>query len=391
VMPLIRGAETDPTVDRPPGRIRNTRKLLVTAALIMSVLLLLSSFVSALLLPKEAYQEGGPASGRVIAYMAHQYLGNVFGSVYDLSTILVLWFAGASAMAGLLHLIPRYLPRVGLAPEWVTYARPLVLLLFGFNVLVTVSFRANVQAQGGAYATGVLVLMLSASVAAAVSLWKEHSYSLSLYCWGVVLVFGYTTVANVIERTDGIIIASAFILFILIVSGVSRYWRARELRVGGHHFADDESERLWNSIVGTRVNMVPISSLGLGERAERAAKLRKYYKVDGVLVFVQITLLDNRSEFLSPLEITVKQEDGQYLVEASQAVAMANAVAYLSELLHPAAIYLGLSRQNLMRQSFRYFLLGEGETGLMVYTILLHRWEMTPGEDQRPCLFLMSE
>jgi hypothetical protein len=119
--------------------------------------------------------------------------------------------------------------------------------------------------------------------------------------------------------------------------------------------------------------------------------LRKYYKVDGVLVFVQITLLDNRSEFLSPLEITVKQEDGQYLVEASQAVAMANAVAYLSELLHPAAIYLGLSRQNLMRQSFRYFLLGEGETGLMVYTILLHRWEMTPGEDQRPCLFLMSE
>jgi hypothetical protein len=391
VMPLIRGAETDPTVDRPPGRIRNTRKLLVTAALIMSVLLLLSSFVSALLLPKEAYQEGGPASGRVIAYMAHQYLGNVFGSVYDLSTILVLWFAGASAMAGLLHLIPRYLPRVGLAPEWVTYARPLVLLLFGFNVLVTVSFRANVQAQGGAYATGVLVLMLSASVAAAVSLWKEHSYSLSLYCWGVVLVFGYTTVANVIERTDGIIIASAFILFILIVSGVSRYWRARELRVGGHHFADDESERLWNSIVGTRVNMVPISSLGPGERAERAAKLRKYYKVDGVLVFVQITLLDNRSEFLSPLEITVKQEDGQYLVEASQAVAMANAVAYLSELLHPAAIYLGLSRQNLMRQSFRYFLLGEGETGLMVYTILLHRWEMTPGEDQRPCLFLMSE
>jgi hypothetical protein len=68
------------------------------------------------------------------------------------------------------------------------------------------------------------------------------------------------------------------------------------------------------------------------------------------------TSSDNRREFLSPLEITVRQENGQYLVvEVSQAVAKANAVAYLSELLHPAAIYLGLSRQNLMRQSFRFF------------------------------------
>ena len=345
----------------------------------MSVLLLLSSFVSVLLIPKEAYREGGPASGRAIAYMAHEYLGNVFGSVYDLSTILVLWFAGASAMAGLLHLVPRYLPRVGLAPEWVAYARPLVLVLFGFNVLVTLIFRANVEAQGGAYATGVLVLMLSAAVAAAISLWKEHSYSLSIYCWGVVLVFGYTTLANVIERTDGIIIAGFFILFIVTVSGVSRYWRAKELRVGGHRFADAESERLWNTLVDKKVNMVPIGSLDPRARAARAAKLRKYYNVDGVLAFVHIRLLDNRSEFLSPLEITVREEDGQYLVEASQAVAKANAVAYLSELLHPAAIYLGLSRQNLMRQSFRYFLLGEGETGLMVYTILQHLWEVTPG------------
>ena len=207
----------------------------------------------------------------------------------------------------------------------------------------------------------------------------------------MVLVFAYTTLANVIERTDGIIIAGFFILFILTVSGVSRYWRAKELRVGGHRFADAESERLWNMLVDKKANMVPIGSLDLRVRAERTAKLRRYYKVDGVLAFVHIRLLDNRSEFLSPLEITIRQEDGQYLVEASQAVAKANAVAYLSELLHPAAIYLGLSRQNLMRQSFRYFLLGEGETGLMVYTILQHLWEVTRAEGDRPCLFLMSD
>ena len=391
VTPLIRGDESDSTAVQPIGRIRNTRKLLAAAALIMSVLLMLSSLVSTLLIPEQAYKEGGPASGRALAYLAHQYLGNIFGSVYDLSTILVLWFAGASAMAGLLHLVPRYLPRVGLAPEWVAYARPLVLVLFTFDVVVTLIFRANVDAQGGAYATGVLVLMLSAAVAASISLWKERSRALSLYCWGVVAIFAYTTAANIVERTDGIIIAVCFILFILTVSGISRYWRAKEIRVGGHRFANSESERLWNLLVDQRVSMIPVRSLEPAVRSARTAQLRKHYNIRGPLVFVHVSLLDNRSEFLSPLEITVTEADGQYLVEASQAVAKANAVAYISELLHPAAIYLGLSRQNLMRQSFRYFLLGEGETGLMVYTVLQHLWESTPWEEQRPCLFLMSD
>jgi hypothetical protein len=391
VMPLIAGSSLDAADQRPLGRIRNTRKLLTTAALIMSVLLLASSFVTVVLIPKEAYREGGPASGRAIAYLAHKYLGNVFGSVYDFSTILVLWFAGASAMAGLLYLVPRYLPRVGLAPEWVAYTRPLVLLLFGCNVVVTLIFRANVNAQGGAYATGVLVLMFSASCAAAITLWKERIYRLSVYCWGVVLVFAYTTLTNILERPDGIIIASCFIVFILTVSGVSRYWRATELRIGGRRFSDAESERLWKMIENRNVNMVPVRNLDKDYRDNRAAKVRKYYHVEGVLVFVHVTLLDNRSSFLSPLLITIRQENGEFLLEASEAVATANAVAYLSQELHPAAVYLGLSRQNLMRQSFRYVLLGEGEIGLMVYTILQQLWKSPQKSLERPRLFLMSE
>src|SRR5919199_532530 len=117
VMPLVKGDPGDDPL-HPQGRISNTRKLLVTAALIMSVLLITSSLVTTLLIPAEQFRgpspedpDGGEAYGRALAYLAHRFFGNGFGTVYDLSTISILWFAGASAMAGLLNIVPRYLPR----------------------------------------------------------------------------------------------------------------------------------------------------------------------------------------------------------------------------------------------------------------------------------------
>ena len=74
VMPLVQGDPGD-TDRAPTGRIRNTRKLLTTAALIMSVMLVGSSIVTTLLIPPEAFQEGGEANGRALAYLAHELLG----------------------------------------------------------------------------------------------------------------------------------------------------------------------------------------------------------------------------------------------------------------------------------------------------------------------------
>jgi hypothetical protein len=99
VMPLVRGDPGD-TPEHPRGRIRDTRKLLTTAALIMSGFLVTSSFVTTLLIPPAAFEEGGEASGRALAYLAHAYLGDLFGTVYDLSTIAILWFAGPRPWPG---------------------------------------------------------------------------------------------------------------------------------------------------------------------------------------------------------------------------------------------------------------------------------------------------
>jgi hypothetical protein len=172
VMPLVTADPTD-TAAHPAGRIRNTKKLLTTAASIMSVMLMASSIVAVMLIPADAFQPGHPADGRALAYLAHQYLGARFGTAYDLSTIAILWFAGASAMAALLNLVPRYLPRYGMAPEWARANRPLVTLFTGITIFVTIIFRASMDAQAGAYATGVLVLMSSAAIAVAVTAWRQ--------------------------------------------------------------------------------------------------------------------------------------------------------------------------------------------------------------------------
>jgi hypothetical protein len=400
-MPLVSGEDSNKTgaksADGIPGRIRNTRKLLLSAAGIMSVMLLASSFVAGALIPESAYKVGGAADGRAIAYLAHLYLGNIFGTVYDISTILILWFAGASAMAGLLNLIPRYLPRYGMAPDWVAYQRPLVLVLLAINVVVTLVFRASVSAQGGAYATGVLVLMLSAAVAVTVSLWREASwkqprlYLLCFYFFLVAVVFLYTTIDNVIERPDGAIIASIFIFLLLSTSALSRVLRSTEMRVSEASFMDGNSPEVWESIEDKKVNLIPHHVATPEYRRLLATKVREHYRVSGPLAFLHVNLMDNTSDFLAPLRLRVFREEEHVVIEAFGAVAVANSIAYISELLKPLSIVLGLTRRDLMRQSLEYIFFGEGETGLLVYSILVRYWEATKQFSGQPVLLLVSE
>jgi hypothetical protein len=396
VMPLIDGGEADrgynPRAGSPPiGRVANTRKLLLTAAVIMSVMLILSSFVTALLISPRDYKLGGPASGRAIAFLAHRYFGNGFGTVYDLSTILILGLAGASAMAGLLQLIPRYLPRFGMAPRWAELSRPLVLTLFTVNVIITLIFRANVEAQSGAYATGVLVLILSAAFAVTRALWRERRWAVASYAGFLCLVFGYTLVDNCVERPDGLIIGTVFTVILMVACAISRSIRSVELRVPRGYFADIESWRIGPELRGKKVHLVPIETSSVEARRQKKVEIVRHYNVHGPFLFLHVNLLDNRSEFSAPLEVSLQTEGEDYVGEVSGAVAVANTIAFVSEAIDPKSIFLSLTRRDLMAQAVRYLLFGEGETGLMVYTVLLRYWDWTPEEDVRPHIFLMSE
>jgi hypothetical protein len=396
VMPLIKGEPSDPP-DYPIGRILATRRLLASAAIIMSVMLLTTSFITTILIPEQEYQKGGPAAGRALAYLTHNLMGEAVGTVYDISTILILWFAGASAMTGMLNLIPRYLPRFGMAPHWVSYSRPLVLVLFAINLAVTTFFRADVEAQAGAYATGVLTLMLSAAVAVALQLWRDaqknaqKSVARSLYFWAVAGVILFTLVDNVITRPDGVIIATIFTVTIIALSLLSRYLRSRELRVERIVFADAQSAKLWPELVGKKANLVPIKHHDQESRQRKVEEILDHYKVMGPLAFLHVHLADDRSTFTSTLHMKVQREGDHYVVDVTGAVAIANTIAYISECMDPIRLFLGLTRRNHTSQAIKYLLFGEGETGILVYEILVRYWDWTPEGDVRPLIFLMSE
>jgi hypothetical protein len=384
VMPLIEGDPTD-DLRRPAGRIRNAKKLLRTAALIMSVLLIGSAVVTTLLIPAEAFEEGGEASGRALAYLAHERLGELFGTVYDISTIAILWFAGASAMAGLLNLVPRYLPRYGMAPEWTRATRPLVLLFTGITFLITIMFRANVEAQGGAYATGVLVLMTSAAVAVTLASWRRlrERWLFS----AITMVFAYTTVVNVIERPDGVKIAAWFIATIIGTSLVSRVLRSTELRVLSVE-ADDTARAFIREAASAPIRIIanrPDS--GLPEEYEyklREARDSHHLPPNERVLFVEVRPGDV-SEFSGVLRVSGVDVDGHHVLRCVSP-AVPNAIAALLLYLNQQTgrvphAYFGWTEGNPIAYLLKFLAFGEGDTAPVTREVLR---QAEPVPEKRP-------
>jgi hypothetical protein len=366
VMPLVEGEDIE-------GRIRNTRKLLVVAAVIMSVFLMATSLTSTLLIPAEAFRQGGPANGRAMAFLAHQYLGNGFGTLYDISTILILAFAGASAMAGLLNLIPRYLPRFGMAPEWALASRPLVLVFIAVAFTVTVLFRADVDAQGGAYATGVLVLITSASFAVTVSVWKQWLRWPFLF---IALLFVYTTILNMGERPEGIKIASFFIAAIVLVSLVSRAIRSTELRITGVQL-DDEAVALLcedpDGVIRIVANKPQDGVEVSWEAADARTRFLHNLGADECLFFFEVKRSD-ASEFEDTLSVHVRRVNGHRILYAQSPVVANSIAALLIELERRTGnvphAYFSWTEGNPVANIFRYIFFGEGDTAPIAHEVL---------------------
>ena len=392
VMPLVRGEEGDDP-EHPAGRIHNTRKLLTSAALIMSFYLITTSFVTVVLIPAQEFESGGSANGRALAYLAHEQLGNVFGTIYDLSTIIILAFAGASAMAGLLNVVPRYLPHYGMAPEWGRAVRPLVLVYSAIAFAITIIFDADVDAQGGAYATGVLVIMTSAAFAVSLSaLWRQDSLAGTLAFGLVTLIFVYTLVANIFERPDGIKIASFFIAAIILVSLVSRVKRSLELRQ--ERIEIDETAQTFIEEASTEGDEIHIIAHrrrfgdAPEEYARKLSEQREYNHIpqDVPVLFLEVDVADP-SEFEDVLEVRGVRV-GDYEVLRAESSVVPNAIAAF--LIHLRSTtgktphcYFGWTQGNPIAYIIRFILFGEGDTAPVTHEVLR---EAEPELTRRPII-----
>ncbi|GAA3370557.1 APC family permease [Streptomyces antimycoticus] len=387
VMPHIEGKPGD-TPERPAGRIQGARKLLTTAAVIMSIFLITSSFITTLLIPQREFEPGGEANGRALAYLAHEYLGSAFGSVYDASTIAILWFAGASAMAGLLNLMPRYLPRYGMAPHWARAVRPMVLVFIAVAFLVTWLFKADVDAQGGAYATGVLVLITSAAIAVTIAARRARQRGWTIGFGVIAVIFLYTTGVNVIERPDGVKIGACFIAGILAVSLLSRVARAFELRVTSVTF-DPLAERFIRDTAHRRIRFIANKPerRDLAEYREKQHQIRADNDIppEDDIIFVEVTVADP-SEFESELQVCGEVVHGRYRVLTLQSATIPNALAALLLWVRDATgqrphIYFEWTEGHPLAHFLRFFLFGQGEVAPVTREVLR---EAEPDRGRRP-------
>jgi hypothetical protein len=390
VMPLVQGEDSD-TKTNPQGRIHNTHKLLTVVALLMSFFLIASSLISILLIPEAEFQAGGKANGRALAYLAHQYLGEAFGTLYDLSTIAILWFAGASAMAGLLNIVPHYLPRYGMAPQWASAIRPLVLVYTGVAFAVTLIFNASVDAQGGAYATGVLVLMTSAALAVTLLVRRQNQPRSFFLFAAITLVFVYTTIVNIIERPEGIQIASFFIGAIIVISMLSRVSRSTELRVE----CIEMDEIATRFITEERQDTIRLLAhrRDRGDREEYYSKEKEMRKDNHIpdsdaVLFLEITVAD-ASEFADSVDIQ-GIEMGEFRILRARATAVPNTIAAILLYLRDVTgkephVYFGWAEGNPLQFLARFILLGEGDVAIMTREVLR---KAEPDPDRRPAIHI---
>ncbi|PZF92719.1 APC family permease [Micromonospora deserti] len=377
MMPLVAGDGADREA-RLAARIRNTRRLLTTAALIMSGYLVSTTFVTTVLVPPAAFEPGGPASGRALAYLAHEHIGELFGTAYDISSMLILWFAGASAMAGLINIVPRYLPTYGMAPEWGRAVRPVVIVYTLVCIVITMVFRADVNAQAGAYATGILAMMVSAAVAVAIAAARRRQRAVAAGFTVLTLVLLYALAENVIEEPDGITISALFVLGVIAVSLVSRVTRTTELRTERIEFDEAARRFVTESLAHDgRLHLIahkPTSG-ALKEYTVKERTQRGMNPVPGAadVLFLEIEVVDP-SEFSRVLRVS-GVEVGGFRVLRAGSPAVPNAIAAILLALRDATgvrphAHFEWSEGNPIAHLLRYLILGRGDTPPVVREIL---------------------
>jgi hypothetical protein len=178
---------------------------------------------------------------------------------------------------------------------------------------------------------GVLVLITSAAVAVTLAARHAHQRGLTIAFGVIALIFIYTTAANILERTEGIKIATVFIAAILAVSLASRFARSFELRVTEVTF--DRTAQIFIRDTARRTIRFVANEPDSRDRTEYSDKLRQVTRDNDLtdpndVIFVEVTLTDP-SEFASRLDVCGEVQHDRYRVLTFSSSSVPNALAAL--------------------------------------------------------------
>lgn len=232
----------------------------------------------------------------------------------------------------------------------------------------------------------MLVLIASACVATVIDHYRDRAgHWLVRMPWGfvfIMLVFIFTAGANMIERPDGIKIASWFILAVVIGSFGSRVKRSTELRFKAFEFTDFNSKFLWDSLKHLEFPVLVPHRPGRRQFMEKEASIRRRHRLgpDVPIVFIEAELGDPSEFQHSPL-MEVKQEDERFIISVKRCASIAHAIATialeLSRVGTPPEIHFGWSDENQLGASIGFFLFGEGNVPWRVRD-LIRKAEIDP-------------
>jgi hypothetical protein len=391
--PLVKGSPHD-TPDNPRGRVRNTRKLMLAAALLMGVFVTASVFVTTLLVPKGVDGFVAPAEHRTLAYLAHggettvgtsfaeinRWSGRRLGSIYDGLAVVVLCLAGASSIIALRDLVPASLHRAGMELDWAN-RHGLMMHLFNLIILVvTVVFHASVADQQVAYATSVLALLAGAALAALAevsrrwrpSRWRPVVTAPLAFCCAF---FSTMLLLAIIDKRSGLVIALCFVVTILVSSSVSRWHRSMELRFQGFTYADEATRRRWEAIRELDFQVLIPHRPGQFSLAEKNADVRRKHRLpdDVYLVFIQVFLGDPSQFHQQPL-MHIEHEGELEVIRVRHAASVSHVIAAIGlefcRVGSPPEIIFGWSHETPLAANLNFLLWGEGNVPWMVQELV---------------------
>jgi hypothetical protein len=252
-----------------------------------------------------------------------------------------------------------------------------VLVYTAVSIVITLAFRADVNAQAGAYATGILAMMVSGAVAVTIS--AARARRRGAVGFGVLtLVLLYALVENVIAKPDGIAISALFIGGVIAISLISRVTRTTELRAERIEFDEPARRFITESIRHDGELHLVANQRQAGDRAEydaKEAEQRGMNPVPGAahVLFLEIEVVDP-SDFSNVLRVRGVEVEGHRILRA-ESPAVPNAIAAVLLALRDATTvrpeaHFEWAEGNPLGHLFRYLLLGKGDTAPVVREII---------------------